>query len=131
MFAKLPKRRTFVQHNGALSSSGSPGCAFRARSRIPAWVPPRAEGPPGPGKLQFPACAATDAPAYRSYRAGAGWFKALCWFHGNRPDGGGTELLADRWSVRCIWKLQCPDQSSLQPTSMLQLLKLSQYFRKG
>lgn len=66
------------EHNGALSSSGSRGCAFRARRRIPAWVPPRAEGPPGPGKLQFPACAATDAPAYRSYRAGAGWFKALC-----------------------------------------------------
>ncbi|XP_042850903.1 coiled-coil domain-containing protein 150 isoform X3 [Panthera tigris] len=55
---------------------GSRGSAFLTHGRIPAWVPPRAEGPPGPGKLQFPACAATDAPAYRSYRAGAGWFKA-------------------------------------------------------
>nr|XP_054333053.1 coiled-coil domain-containing protein 150 isoform X6 [Pongo pygmaeus] len=37
---------------------------------MPAWVPPRAEGPPGPGKLQFPTCPATGAPAYRSYCAG-------------------------------------------------------------
>lgn len=57
------------EHNGALSSSGFRGCAFRARRRIPVWVPPGAEGPPGPGKLQFPACPATGAPAYGRYHA--------------------------------------------------------------
>lgn len=55
--------------NGALSSSGSLGCAFRARRWIPAWIPPGAEGSPvGPGKLRFPACPATGAPAYGSYQ---------------------------------------------------------------
>lgn len=58
------------EHNGALSSSGSLGCAFRARRWIPAWIPPGAEGPVGPGKLRFPACPATGAQAYGSYRAG-------------------------------------------------------------
>ncbi|KAI4586062.1 hypothetical protein MJG53_003849 [Ovis ammon polii x Ovis aries] len=37
---------------------------------IPAWIPPGAEGPVGPGKLRFPPCPATGAPAYGSYRAG-------------------------------------------------------------
>ncbi|XP_017922086.1 PREDICTED: coiled-coil domain-containing protein 150, partial [Capra hircus] len=45
-------------------------CAFRARRWIPAWIPPGAEGPVGPGKLRFPACPATGAQAYGSYRPG-------------------------------------------------------------
>lgn len=45
------------------------GGAFRARRGIPVWIPPRAEGPPGPGKLQFPACSATGAPVCESYGA--------------------------------------------------------------
>ncbi|XP_007951336.2 coiled-coil domain-containing protein 150 [Orycteropus afer afer] len=42
------------------------GCAFLVRRRVPAWILPRAEGLSRSGKLQFPVCPATGAPAYKS-----------------------------------------------------------------
>lgn len=49
--------------HGAARPGRAAGC------RMPVWIPPRAEGPPGPGKLQFPACPAAGAPAYGTDRA--------------------------------------------------------------
>lgn len=57
--------------HGAARPGRAAGCRMPdAGRRTPVWIPPRAEGPPGPGKLQFPACPAAGAPAYGTDRAG-------------------------------------------------------------
>lgn len=102
------------EHREALSSSGSWGCAFPARRRIPSWVPPRAEvgGVPGLGKLQFPACLATGVPAYGSCRAGEpGGLKRCFCSMGTKP----AYLLPDRATGRqvdCGVKFLVPGRAS-------------------
>lgn len=71
---------------------------FRERRGIPARVPPQAEGPGGPGKLHFPACLTSGAPAYRSNPAGERVSLKSCFkFHGNKLAGRRTELRTGGW----------------------------------
>lgn len=83
-------------HNGVWRHLGHVAARFPARWGIPARVPPQAEGPAGPGKLQFPACLTSGAPAYGSNPAGERVGLKRC----SSPME--TNLLAPRRSYRLV-----------------------------